>query len=405
MAADQVFFREWTARRPGSRRSVVRARALAEALGSPALGSPPGDVPVLAVVGSKGKGTAATYAAATLAAAGLRVVSVMSPGHRSNRDRIRVDGRALSPAEFASLASRLAAAMETLPPPTPPSDGYLSPAGLFTLAGLVHARDVGADVVVLEAGMGGGSDEISLFPATVVAVTPIFAEHVGVLGDTVEEIAAEKAAVIVPETRAVVSAPQSDEVTAVLDAFGDVDVAVDDSWDGLLPPGLGRANARTGLLAGLRMAEVLGRPPADARLREVLRTVVLPGRLSPHERDGIEVLADSAINRTGVAAAVEAARARWGTVDHVLVCLPDHKDLDGAIAELDGLPVTFVRLPQAHLRFTRPLPSSWDVLDAAELSMEALAARGRHLLAVGTVYFVGLLLDVLDADVERLFVP
>lgn len=372
---------------------------------------PPVGVPVLAVVGSKGKGTAATYASATLAAAGLRVVSVMSPGHRSNRDRIRVDGRAVTADEFAALASHMSEAMEGLPTS---SDGYLSPAGLFTLAGLVHAREVGADAVVLEAGMGGRSDEISLFPASVVAVTPIFAEHVGVLGDTVAEIAAEKAAVIVRETQAVVSAPQSAKVMPVLEAAGleasgskasgEIRVAVDDSWDEVLPPGLGRANARTGVLAALRLAGLLGRPPADARVREVLSTVVLPGRLSVHERNGVKVIVDSAINRTGVASALEAAHARWeGGVDHVLLCLPDHKDLDGAIAELDGLPVTFVRLPHAHLRFSRPLPSSWDVLDASELSVDALRARGRHVLALGTVYFAGLVLDVLDADVERLF--
>ncbi|MFC4911259.1 hypothetical protein [Actinomadura gamaensis] len=392
MAVDQVFFREWTARRPGARRSLARARELAAKLDLVPL-----DLPVLAVVGSKGKGTAATYASAMLSAAGLRVVSVMSPGHRSNRDRLRVDGRAVSDSTFASLAARLERAMDELPPV---SDGYLSPAGLFTLAGLVHARDVGADVAVLEAGMGGGSDEISLFPATVVAVTPIFGEHLGVLGDTVAEIADEKAAVIVPATRAAVSAPQSAEVASVL---GPVETAGSSPWDDLLPPGLGRANARAGALAGLRLAEELGRPPAEARVREVLSSVVLPGRLSVHERDGVEVLVDSAINRAGVASALSAARERWDSVDHVLVCLPDHKDLDGAIAELDGLPVTFVRLPHAHLRFSRPLPPSWDVLDAAELSVDGLRTRGRHVLALGTVYFAGIVLDVLDADVERLF--
>ncbi len=41
--------------------------------------------------------------------------------------------------------------------------------------------------------MGGASDEVSLYPAEVVAVTEIFAEHIGVLGDTVAEIAREKA--------------------------------------------------------------------------------------------------------------------------------------------------------------------------------------------------------------------
>jgi folylpolyglutamate synthase/dihydropteroate synthase len=80
-----AFYEEWRGRRPGERRSLRRAGRLAAALGV----SDPG-VPVLTVVGSKGKGTAATYASAWIAAAGCRVVTVTSPGLRSDRERVRV---------------------------------------------------------------------------------------------------------------------------------------------------------------------------------------------------------------------------------------------------------------------------------------------------------------------------
>src|SRR5690606_13509336 len=179
-----VFFREWDRRGPGETRDIARAAALAGVLG---LLAP--DAPVLTVVGSKGKGTAATYASAFLAAAGLRVCTVTSPALRSNRERIRVDGRAVSEAELASLADALDEAVAALPPP---SGGYLSPSGLFTLAGVLHARRTGADAIVLEAGMGGRSDEAALFTPDVAAITPVLLEHAGVLGGTPAEIAAEK---------------------------------------------------------------------------------------------------------------------------------------------------------------------------------------------------------------------
>ena len=91
MTPDSFFLAEWRTRQPGERRSITRARRLADALGL--LGQAR---PVLSVVGSKGKGTAATYASACLAAAGLRVVTVTGPGYRRAEERIRVDGRAIS---------------------------------------------------------------------------------------------------------------------------------------------------------------------------------------------------------------------------------------------------------------------------------------------------------------------
>ncbi|MFA1544346.1 hypothetical protein [Actinomadura monticuli] len=390
-----VFFREWERRAPGETRDVGRARALAGALGVLAP-----DAPVLTVVGSKGKGTAATYASAFLAAAGLRVCTVTSPGLRTNRDRIRINGRAVSGGELAILAGILDKAVRALPPP---SDGYLSPSGLFLLAGVLHAERSGADALVLEAGMGGRSDEVSLFPPDVAAITPVFLEHAGVLGDTEAEIAREKLGVAGPAT-AVLSAPQTAPVAAVLRDAEVVGPGGAGLPDDLLPAGLGRAAAELGVAAARRMPDV-PEPPAGT-LREVLASVVLPGRASWHDVPGsaTRLLVDSAIDRTGVAAALAAARDAWGAVDHAVVCLPDHKDLDGAVAELGGLPVTFVRLPLPHLRFTRPLPPGWDVVGSAAITPESLATLGHRVVVLGTGYFTGHVLEVIGAGTERLFV-
>ncbi|WP_412519283.1 hypothetical protein K8Z49_14990 [Actinomadura madurae] len=390
-----VFYREWDRRAPGETRDLGRARALAGLLGL----LEPG-VPVLTVVGSKGKGTAATYASAFLGAAGLRVCTVTSPALRSDRERIRVDGRAVSGEELAVLGDALDRAVAELPPP---SDGYLSPSGLFTLAGVLHAARSRADAIVLEAGMGGRSDEVALFPPDVAAITPIFREHAGVLGDTVPEIAAEKLGVAGPSTR-VVSAPQSAEVARVLAGAEVVEPGTAGVPAELLPPGLGRAAAELGVVAARRLPGTADPPAAD--LREVLSSVTLPGRLSRHDVPGsaTRLLVDSAVDRAGIAAALGAAREAWDAIDHAVVCLPDHKDLDGAIAELGALPVTFVRLPLPHLRFTRPLPDRWDVVDAHAITPESLATLGHRVLVLGTAYFTGFVLDVVDAGTERLYV-
>src|SRR4051794_32781780 len=98
MSADDAFFHEWDARHPDDRRSLDRARLLIARLGIEDVCSP-----MLTIVGSKGKGTAAAHASAYLSAAGRRVVTITSPSYRSTRERIRVDGQAISAAELKTL--------------------------------------------------------------------------------------------------------------------------------------------------------------------------------------------------------------------------------------------------------------------------------------------------------------
>jgi len=84
----------------------------------------------------------------------------------------------------------------------------------------------------------------------------------------------------------------------------------------------------------------------------------------------------------------------------VLVCQPGHKDLPGVREALGGLPVTTVRMPdRPRLRFER----SGDGLDIAGLTRERLAAFGGRIVVLGTVYFTGRVLDLVDADTTRLF--
>ena len=384
---DEPFFREWSTRVPGERRSLERAAQLADALGLPV-----GDLHPLVVVGSKGKGTTATTAAATLRAAGLRVGLITSPGYRSHRERVRLDGVALSPSDFAAMAASLSAALAALPPRSPGA-GYVSPTGAFTLAGLAWLVGRGVDALVVEAGMGGASDESSLTRPSVVAVTPIFAEHVGIIGDDLEGVARDKAGAVGPDTRVVVAAPQVPEVRAIVEAaagaVGAELVAVPDAHSLLA------TNATVGHRAAQAYLRVLDRPAAPADLPAVR----LPGRQSVHRGgDGRTWAVDSAISPAGIAAALAWCRASVGEPATILLSIPDTKDREACRDALRGWPVVEVRSLATHLTFPPGLPTLAEVVERGDRG-----ALGDPVLALGTISFVGEVLDLLDVDLERLF--
>jgi folylpolyglutamate synthase/dihydropteroate synthase len=395
---DEPFFREWVARRPGQRRSLTRARALGRALGLFDGGPIP---PVLTVVGSKGKGTAVAHATSVLAAAGLRVGTITSPPFRTNRERVRLDGAAIGEAEYDELARAVAAAMATLPGA---AREYLAPTGAFTVAGaslLVRRR--GVDVLVLEEGLGGLSDEVSLFDAESVAVTPIFAEHLGILGESVAEIARDLLGVIGPQTRGVTTAPQAECVLDVLAGRRHDGLAV--RVLGEVPevfaatvPGLGAANAAVGSGAGARLAHRLGRPVAEADAAAAAARVRLPGRLSLHPptpgRAGPWVV-DAAINGPGVRRAVQWCTDGLGPPGLVLACFPDTKDAADCYAQFAGLDVVPVIAGADYLTYEAmpglPAPQ------AADPALRSADPSRGPVLCVGTMSFIGAALHHLRA--------
>lgn len=369
---DEPFFREWSERVPGERRSLARAGLLA-----PALGLAVGDLHPLVVVGSKGKGTTATYAAATLRSAGLRVGLITSPGYRSHRERVRLDGVALSVAEFSAMASALSVALSSLPARAPGS-GYVSPTGAFTLAGLAWLVGQDVDALVVEAGMGGASDESSLTLPSVVAVTPIFEEHLDVLGPDLAAVARDKTATINRFTRSVVAAPQSPLVAEILATTAPAATPV------VADASLVATNAAVGYSAAQEYLKALGKPAAPEGLPEVR----LPGRHSLHRLGSQTWALDSAISPEGI----DAALSWYGDPTTVLLSIPDTKDREACLKALAGQPVIEVRSKASHLTYPPDLPTLADLSDL-----------GDRVLALGTISFIGEALDLLDVDMERLF--
>lgn len=179
------------------------------------LGRPQDSFPSVQIAGTNGKGSTAVVLDCIARAAGIKTGLYTSPHLVSITERIRTNGLEITERDFARLitmvrdaAQRLLNRNELVALPT-----------FFehvTVAALVAFRESGVRLAILETGLGGRLDATTTAGASVVALTPIALDHQEYLGQTLSEIAAEKAAIIRPGVTAAVVAPQHDDVMEVI---------------------------------------------------------------------------------------------------------------------------------------------------------------------------------------------
>lgn len=248
------------------------------------LGDPQEAFPAVHVVGTNGKSTATLTIEQLLQADGLRTGATISPHVRSFAERIRIGGCEADPEE---ALGRVRAAAEEV---------AATQFEALTAAALAAFAEAGVDVAVVEAGLGGRHDATNVLRSRVVLLTNVGLEHTDVLGDTLEQIATEKLAVV-----------HNDNTIVVLP---------DDTFAALVPAG-------QIVLGGAReAAEAFVGHPIAAR-----PVVALPGRL---ERRAGEVR-DGAHNLDGVRWLLR----RLPPADYtVCASILEDKDVDAMLAAL-----------------------------------------------------------------------
>jgi dihydrofolate synthase / folylpolyglutamate synthase len=148
------------------------------------LGDPQEAFPAIHVVGTNGKSTTTRLTEALLLGAGLHVGAYLSPHVRGWSERIRVGG---VEADFEAAVAHVR-----------PHAGDATQFEVLTAAALCAFADAGVDAAVVEAGLGGRHDATNVLRTRVVVLTNVALDHMDVLGETREEIAAEKLAVVQP---------------------------------------------------------------------------------------------------------------------------------------------------------------------------------------------------------------
>ena len=172
------------------------------------LGHPERALRFVHVAGTNGKGSTSVMIAAALSAAGYRTGLYTSPHLLRMNERMRLDGAEITDAELAGVVTSLAAAAEGMAEPCTEFE-------LLTAAALLWFARRGADIAVLEVGLGGRLDATNAIPRPDCAVIAnIGLDHPDILGDSVEAIAAEKAGIF--KGGRAVSYEQPESVAAVL---------------------------------------------------------------------------------------------------------------------------------------------------------------------------------------------
>ena len=373
--------------RPGDLK-LDRMRALLRRLGDPHR-----RVRCVHIAGTKGKGSTSAILAAILRAAGHRTGLFTSPHLSDVSERVQVDGVPVSRGEIAARMGEVAVAVREL---DTEGDPARSPTffEVITALGFLHFDCRRVAVAVLEVGLGGRFDSTNVCDPLVSVITNVSYDHMAILGDTITEIAYQKAGIIkrgVP----VVSTAEHPDVRAVIEdvaaashaplglvnrdfrwarepakpyAPARVLIATDRAEYPPMPFALfGRhqgANAAAAIAAVERIRNA-GLPVPDSAIAAGLREVVWPARLELVRRHPTVVL-DCAHNVASAAALVETLRASFPVAGrrHLVFATSSDKQ----IAEILGiLAPAFDRF---HLTRYESNPRSADPAVVARLLLE-----------------------------------
>ena len=372
---------------------------------------------VIHIAGTNGKGSTAAFVSSILQAAGFCVGQFTSPHLVDFTERIQVNGRQISREDAARLGQRLL---------DQPMELECTMFDLCLGMALLYFRERRCDFVVLETGLGGRLDSTSGLSQVplVSVVTNIGLDHVQILGDTLEEIAAEKAGIFKPGTEAVfgkmaaaarrVLIKRCEELGIPWRDAGELEERIR-SGEEAVEPRLGlfgayqRQNAATAAavfdVIAERCPKLLGEMSEEKRrniLLEGLERTVWPGRMEILSEDPF-LLVDGAHNPQGVAALAESLRQAYPGEQFLFVA--------GILADKDYEGMLEIMIPLARRFYTVTVESSrslqgqavaeylkgkgqdavyiGDLADCLRTVLAEGKQTGKRIVAFGSLYFIG----------------
>ena len=291
-----------------------------------AAGEPHTRYPAIHVAGTNGKGSVATLIAAALQQAGLRIGLYTSPHLISFRERIRVDDVPISESAVTAWTEQLKPTIEAL------QATFFETTTAIAFAHFA-ARDV--DIAVVEVGLGGRLDSTNVIVPLVSVVTHIALDHQKYLGETVEEIAREKAGIAKPGVPFVVGEPDPLLAGVLVRAAAGADHVVvppDAAWAG--PLGLTGPHQRRNAAVAEVVLKLL--PDAFRPSSTAIATAFARARVAGRfDRRG-KWLFDVAHNPDSMRALTAAlAEANLHRPIHALVSILGDKEWPEMLVELD----------------------------------------------------------------------
>lgn len=302
------------------------------------MGNPETSYRVIHVAGTNGKTSTSRMIESMLMEAGLTVGMTTSPHLHDVRERIRLQGEPIDFLKFIETYEELEPFLELVDTELGSRLSYFE---VMTAMAFAAFSDAPVDVAVVEVGLGGSWDATNVVNADVCVITPIDLDHQKFLGETISEIAAEKAGII-KENNVVVSASQKPEAAQVIErkasetssalffagrdfrvlernlAIGGQMVSIrglSGQFDDVVLPLLGEHQAENAALAVAAIETFFGAGVDERKLNaeiveQGLARVTSPGRLEVVRR-GPTVLVDVAHNPHGATSLLNALETEF----------------------------------------------------------------------------------------------
>lgn len=325
------------------------------------LGNPEKTYPIIHVTGTNGKGSTIAFMRELFVAHGKKVGTFTSPHIISIHDRICINGQPIAEEDFVRIANQVKEMEKTLLE----THDQLSFFELLTLIALLYFKEQGVDLVLLEVGIGGLLDTTNVVTGEIAVITSIGLDHQETLGDSLEEIAEQKAGIFKAGKKAVIAklAPEAKLVcqntarelaaelyqtgqdftlkaghfSSSLASFSQLEIGLEGAYQ--------QENAALALETFLLFMASREEGVEEELVRQALKETHWAGRL---ERIRPQIYLDGAHNLPALTRLVEFIQGeiQQGYQVHVLFGALKRKDYQGMLAYLTE------QLPQVELKVT-----------------------------------------------------
>lgn len=357
---------------------------------------------VLHVAGTNGKGSVCAMMEMLIRGAGHRSALFTSPHLVDFRERIRVNSMMISEEECALYLTKLRHLAEGMA--THPTFFELT----LALA-MRYFKDQGAEYIVLETGMGGRLDATTAVPADVCVITPIGMDHSEYLGDSLEEIAMEKAGIMV-EGVPVICAGQAEEVKQVLEEEANMRrcpiTMIEEPLVGY-SVGIPGPHQKYNANVAVHAVHEVGLHLTYDTVKECLEHVKWPGRFENVGDDTYPIVLDGAHNPQAANALVETWKESFQERKAVLIFgAVEEKDVKGVLSCFSEIIQEVIFTP-----ISSPRALSTDrLLESIEKGIEVRAAKDlkeawqwaketkEPVLIAGSLFLVGEVKAMLEGE-------
>ena len=325
------------------------------------LGNPERTYPIIHVTGTNGKGSTIAFMRELFVVHGKKVGTFTSPHIISIHDRICINGQPIADEDFIRIANQVKEMEKTLLE----THDHLSFFELLTLIALLYFKEQEVDLVLLEVGIGGLLDTTNVVTGEIAVITSIGLDHQETLGDSLEEIADQKAGIFKSGKKAVIAklSPEAELVcqskareldvdlyqtgqdftlnagdfSSKLASFSRLEISLEGAYQ--------QENAALALQTFLLFMASGGERVEEELVRQALKETHWAGRL---ERIRPHIYLDGAHNLPALTRLVEfiQGKIQQGYQAHVLFGALKRKDYQGMLAYLTE------QLPQVELKVT-----------------------------------------------------